>query len=81
LEEQIGQWIIIGIVVAFVAFDKARVWFNGKNGKYKYNPHPPTGRTVSTNIILTRLGHHLPVLNTVRTWLLLRLTSVTLKID
>ena len=45
----IGQWILIGIVVAFVAFDKAKGWFgNGKNDKkngttirYKYNPHPP----------------------------------------
>jgi hypothetical protein len=46
----IGQWILIGIGVAFIAFDKARKWFgssNGKNGKkgnttqFKYNPHPP----------------------------------------
>ena len=39
----IAQWILIGIAVAFVAFDKAKAWFgNGKNGKaYKYNHHPP----------------------------------------
>ena len=44
MPEQIGQWIVIGIVVAFVAFDKAKKWFDTKNGKnavFKYNPHPP----------------------------------------
>lgn len=42
------QWVILGIVVAFMAFDKAGKWFAGKNGKgaktqtaYKFNPHPP----------------------------------------
>lgn len=42
------QWIILGVVVAFIAFDKAGKWFATKNGKgvktqtaYKYNPHPP----------------------------------------
>ena len=42
----IGQWILIGIGVAFIAFDKARKWFgngkkNGSTVTYKYNPHPP----------------------------------------
>ena len=41
----IAQWILIGIAVAFVAFDKAKGWFNNgkKNNttKIKYNPHPP----------------------------------------
>ena len=47
----IGQWILIGIVVAFIAFEKAKTLYQSKNGKdkkngtgtgrYKYNPHPP----------------------------------------
>ena len=52
MEQQISQWIIIGIVVAFVAFDKAKIWFVGKKSNtekrqraqkagFVFNPHPP----------------------------------------
>jgi len=42
--EQIGQWILIGILVAFQAFDKAKRWFaskdEGKSLGLTNNPHP-----------------------------------------
>ena len=31
MENQIGQWVIIGIVVAFVAFEKAKKFFGKSN--------------------------------------------------
>jgi len=44
MESQIiANWIITGILVAFVAFDKARAWFNKSGGNTKKlgnNPHP-----------------------------------------
>lgn len=44
MESQIiANWIITGILVAFVAFDKAKAWFSKSGGSTKKlgnNPHP-----------------------------------------
>ena len=34
MEEQIGQWILIGIMVAFVAYDKAKKLFSNNPKGY-----------------------------------------------
>ena len=44
MDQVIGQWILIGIVVAFQAFDKVKAWMsvNGKrpaNGNGKFLNH------------------------------------------
>ena len=37
MDQVIGQWILIGIVVAFQAFDKVKAWMNNGNGKRPIN--------------------------------------------
>jgi len=36
MENQIGQWIVIGIAVAFIAFDKAKTWFTAKKERSQW---------------------------------------------